>query len=108
MPTRAPRQPDEAAGADAPIRPRAAGGMRRQVRDNSLTIVLLLAFCLSLAGMALAGLLDAKVWTAFAFCLPGIVLGTWLGLRLYAYVDDRQFRGIVLWLVLASGVVLTV
>jgi uncharacterized membrane protein YfcA len=63
---------------------------------------------LALAGMALAGLLDAKVWTAFAFCLPGIVLGTWLGLRLYAYVDDRQFRGIVLWLVLASGVVLTV
>ena len=63
---------------------------------------------LSLMGMAVAGLLGAKVWTAFAFCLPGILLGTWLGLRLYARVDDRQFRGIVLWLVLASGVVLTV
>jgi uncharacterized membrane protein YfcA len=63
---------------------------------------------LALTGMAIAGLLDARVWTAFAFCLPGIVLGTWLGLKLYAHVDDRQFRGIVLWLVLASGVVLTV
>lgn len=63
---------------------------------------------LSLAGMAVAGLLGAEVWTAFASCLPGILLGTWLGLKLYASVDDRQFRRIVLWLVLASGVVLTV
>jgi uncharacterized protein len=63
---------------------------------------------LALTGMAIAGLLDARVWTAFAFCVPGILLGTWLGLKLYAHVDDRQFRAIVLWLVLASGVVLTV
>ena len=63
---------------------------------------------LSLAGMAIAGLLKAEIWTAFAFCLPGILLGTWLGLKLYASVDDRQFRAIVLWLVLASGVALTV
>ena len=63
---------------------------------------------LALTGMAIAGLLDEKVWTAFAFCVPGVLLGTWLGLKLYAHVDDRQFRAIVLWLVLASGVVLTV
>jgi uncharacterized protein len=63
---------------------------------------------LALTGMAIAGLLDSRVWTAFAFCVPGILIGTWLGLKLYAHVDDRQFRVIVLWLVLASGVVLTV
>jgi uncharacterized protein len=63
---------------------------------------------LALAGMAIAGLLDATVWTAFAFCVPGILLGTYAGLKLYARVDDRQFRTIVLWLVLASGVTLTI
>jgi uncharacterized membrane protein YfcA len=63
---------------------------------------------LALTGMAIAGLLDAKVWSAFAVCLPGILLGTWLGLKLYAQVDDRQYRSIVLWLVLASGMALTV
>lgn len=58
----------------------------------------------SLTGMAFAGLLGAKVWTAFALCVPGILLGTWAGLALYSRVDDRQFRTIVLWLVLASGI----
>ena len=63
---------------------------------------------LALCGMAIAGLLTAPVWTAFAVCLPGVVIGTFAGLKLYAHVDDRQFRTIVLWLVLASGVVLTI
>lgn len=63
---------------------------------------------LALSGMAVAGLLDTKVWAAFAFCVPGILLGTITGLRLYARVDDGQFRTIVLSLVLASGVALAI
>lgn len=63
---------------------------------------------LALTGMAIAGLLGQAVWAAFAVCLPGIVLGTLAGFKLYARVDERQFRLIVLWLVLASGVALTV
>jgi uncharacterized membrane protein YfcA len=61
---------------------------------------------LALTGMAIAGLLTEAVWTAFTVCLPCIVAGTLIGLSLYARVDDRQFRAIVLWLVLASGVTL--
>ena len=63
---------------------------------------------LAIAGLAPAGLLGEAVWTAFAVCLPGVIAGNLAGLKLYARVDDRQFRMIVLWLVLASGVVLTV
>ena len=63
---------------------------------------------LALAGMMFAGLLTEKVWIAFAFCAPGIVLGTLAGLKLYARVDDRQFRIMLLCLVLASGVTLVV
>jgi uncharacterized membrane protein YfcA len=63
---------------------------------------------LALSGMAIAGLLGQAVWTAFAVCLPGVVLGTFAGLKLYSRVDDRQFRLIVLWMVLTSGVVLTI
>ncbi len=44
----------------------------------------------------------------FAWCLPAVAAGVWLGLRLYARVDDAQFRRIVLSLLLASGVVLVV
>ncbi len=63
---------------------------------------------LALAGMAFAGLLGPEVWAAFAICAPAIVIGTFAGLRLYARVDERQFRRIVLWLVLVSGLALVV
>jgi uncharacterized membrane protein YfcA len=36
------------------------------------------------------------------------LLGAFLGIRLYGRVNDRQFRAVVLWLLLASGVVLMV
>jgi uncharacterized protein len=62
----------------------------------------------SLSVMAIAGVLTVRIWTLFALCLPALLVGTYVGLKLYARVDDRQFRLIVLWLVLASGVVLTV
>ena len=35
------------------------------------------------------------------------MLGVWLGFRSYGRLDDRQFRALVLWLLLASGTVLT-
>lgn len=44
----------------------------------------------------------------FLWCLPSVALGVWIGLRLYARVDDATFRRIVLMLLLASGVVLIV
>ena len=39
---------------------------------------------------------------------PATLLGAFLGIRLYGRVNDRQFRAVVLWLLLASGVVLMV
>ena len=40
-------------------------------------------------------------------CLPLTILGVWLGLKSYGRLDDHQFRALVLWLLLASGLVLT-
>jgi hypothetical protein len=36
--------------------------------------------------------------------LPGTLLGAWLGARLYHALDDRNFRDVVLALLLLSGV----
>jgi len=33
-----------------------------------------------------------------------LLLGTWLGLRLYGRLDETRFRNLVLMLLLASGV----
>ena len=55
----------------------------------------------------MGGVLTAEVGRLTLICLPGTVLGVWLGVKAYGRVDDRQFRRIVLWLLLASGGVLT-
>jgi uncharacterized membrane protein YfcA len=62
----------------------------------------------ALASYAWQGMLTAEIGRLTLLCLPGTVLGVWLGVKAYGRVDDRQFRLIVLWLLLASGGVLTV
>ncbi len=62
----------------------------------------------ALAWLWLDGGIGPTAIADFVWCLPAVALGVWLGLRLYARVDDVQFRKIVLALLLASGVVLVV
>lgn len=57
---------------------------------------------------ALQGVLTARIGELTLICLPATLIGVWLGLKCYGRVDDRQFRLIVLWLLLASGLALTV
>ena len=45
------------------------------------------------------------VWL-FLIGLPVLLLGTWLGLKLYGRLDEQGFRGIVLVLLLLSGIAL--
>jgi len=61
----------------------------------------------ALVSYAWNGVLTAEIGRLTLICLPGTVLGVWLGVRAYGRIDDRQFRHIVLWLLLASGTVLT-
>ena len=60
-------------------------------------------------GLTALGLWLPVVSPAVALvCLPATLLGAFLGIRLYGRVNDRQFRAVVLWLLLGSGVVLMV
>lgn len=62
----------------------------------------------ALVSQAAQGFLTEEVGRLILICLPGTVLGVWLGVKTYGRVDDAQFRRIVLWLLFASGVVLSV
>jgi len=59
-------------------------------------------------GGGFVGVFTREVWGFALVCLPATLLGAFLGIRLYGHVNDRQFRAVVLWLLLASGVVLMV
>ena len=65
-----------------------------------------LMHALTLANLALAGLLTTATGWRLLWCLPAIAAGSWLGLKLYHRLDERRFRRAVLALLLASGVTL--
>ena len=64
---------------------------------------------LSVALMTYAtqGLLTTHIWELALVCLPATLLGAYGGMRLYGRIDDQQFRYLILWFLLVSGLVLT-
>jgi hypothetical protein len=54
------------------------------------------------------GTMTGEVWGLVFMCIPATILGAYLGIRMYGRVNDQQFRAMVLWLLLISGIVLTV
>lgn len=66
----------------------------------------LLLQIVTMAGYVGAGLLHREFWQLSFWAVPPVLLGGWLGLRLYARLDEAQFRRVVLVLLLGSGGVL--
>ena len=66
-------------------------------------------FChvVAMAGLVVAGHIDAAMLWRFALLLPALIAGAWLGTLAYGRVSPDQFRRIVLLLLAASGIVLT-
>ena len=59
-----------------------------------------------LCAYAVQGILTTQVLGLVIICLPATILGGYLGIRMYGRINERQFRFLVLWLLLASGSVL--
>jgi uncharacterized membrane protein YfcA len=55
-----------------------------------------------------AGLLNRELGYDTLLCVPAMLLGVWLGVRLYVRINEVQFRKLILWLLLASGASLLV
>src|SRR5205807_1301618 len=63
-------------------------------------------FAMSGALLGLNGAISADTLRLFLIGLPVLLLGTWLGLRLYGFLDGAVFRRTVLVLLLVSGITL--
>lgn len=57
----------------------------------------------SLAAHATAGLLTAELARVLSITLPGTLLGAFVGQRIYARLDGRQFDTVVLAILLVAG-----
>ena len=75
---------------------------RRGIFQTFNWAVLFASLCLQ-AG---AGFVTAEVLRLALLVLPATLLGTWLGVRSYHALSDRNFRDVVLGLLFLSGVVL--
>jgi uncharacterized membrane protein YfcA len=64
--------------------------------------ILLAALCLQIG----TGLIKQDVIGLALVTFPGTLLGTWLGTRVYHALNDRNFRDVVLALLVLSGVTL--
>ncbi len=63
---------------------------------------------MSAVGLGVTGSISLGAVYLFLIGLPALALGTWVGFRLYGRIDEEGFRRIVLWLLLAAGLLLIV
>lgn len=63
-------------------------------------------FAMSGLWLGASGTVSADTVWLFVIGLPALLLGTWVGLKLFGRLDEAGFRKIVLMLLLASGVTL--
>ncbi|MFQ5995702.1 MAG: sulfite exporter TauE/SafE family protein [Acidiferrobacterales bacterium] len=86
-------------------------GMRGWTKDVQRGVYQSFIFAMhtiALIWLGASGVLDTRLLHRFLWCIPVLLLGTWLGLKLYHHIDEQQFRRVVLVLLLLSGAALVV
>jgi uncharacterized membrane protein YfcA len=63
-------------------------------------------FAMTALWIGFQGALTAETIRLFLFGLPVLLAGTWIGLKLYGYLDEARFRQVIVVCVLISGAVL--
>ncbi|HEX5507115.1 MAG TPA: sulfite exporter TauE/SafE family protein [Pseudolabrys sp.] len=54
------------------------------------------------------GILASATLSAYLWCAPAVIAGTWIGLRLFKRIDDGKFRRLVLLFLIVSGATLII
>ncbi len=83
--------------------------LRRWSKDDQRTIfqpVVVAVFVMTLIWFGGGGVVNTETLRLFGIGLPAVIVGTWLGLKLYGRLDEATFRVVVLALLLASGLTL--
>jgi hypothetical protein len=63
-------------------------------------------FLMSALWLGAKGTVTAETGKLFVLGLPCLIVGTWLGLKLFGRIDEATFRKVVLVLLFVSGVAL--
>lgn len=77
---------------------------RAAISRASMMACFLVLDAIAVASFAVGGLVDRDALTTVAWCLPALVVGSWLGHRAFHGSDASRFRQRVLWLLIALAV----
>lgn len=83
--------------------------LRRWSKDEQRAVfqpVVVAVFVMTLIWLGGTGVVTEETLHLFRIGLPAVLIGTWLGLKLYGRLDEGAFRFIVLVLLLVSGLTL--
>src|SRR5262245_40137297 len=83
--------------------------LRRWSKDDQRAVfqpVVVAVFVMTLIWLGGTGVVTGETLRLFWIGLPAVLIGTWLGLKLYGRLDERGFRLVVLVLLLLSGLTL--
>ena len=84
-------------------------GLRGWPKDQQRTIfqpVAVAIFVMTAVWLGGKGAIGADTIRLFLFGLPVLLVGTWLGMKLYGHLNEAMFRRVVLVLLLVSGATL--
>ena len=59
---------------------------------------------MTLGWLASWGVLNARLFDDFLICIVPVLIGSWLGLKVFGRLDENLFRRVVLSLFLVSGI----
>lgn len=86
-------------------------GLRGWAKDTQRGVYqpfVVIMHALGIVIFAVSGLITWQTLQDLAWCLPAVFVGSWLGVKLYPYLNEALFKRIILALILLSGISLMV
>jgi uncharacterized membrane protein YfcA len=78
-------------------------GLPKDVQRGIVQPFILLMQCAALLYFSKVGIFDRATAVTFLWCVPAVLSGTWIGIRLYRRIDDTSYRRVILGFLLISG-----
>jgi uncharacterized membrane protein YfcA len=83
-------------------------GWKKDYQRAVFQPVLLAAILANVASLAIAGVITTDILRLYLLGLPAMVVGIWIGFKLYGKLDEAGFRKLILVLLLVAGLGLIV
>lgn len=83
-------------------------GWKRDLRRATMQVYNIAMHSLTLAVYARTGTLDATAFRLFILVAPAMLISSYIGAHFYHRFSEKTFERVMLWLLLASGVALSV